>query len=152
MDAHAAERSRLAQRVDTHKECYGQAFYEVASYLLRPWRTSPDGTLPPKVTHFEQWVKETRTYLDKETFQTAFEDMTKGYAECRPSMAEAMERIWDKHDQRGFVYSWDGSYNVYAIKHFVKLVGLAIEDGFVPQGGVADLYTEAEEAIKDEED
>ena len=152
MDAKAAEKSRLKQRVDTHKECYGQAFYEVASFLLRPWRTSPDGTLPPKVTHFEQWVMETRTYLDKETFQTAFEDMAKGYAECRPSMAEAMEAIWHKHEQGGFVYSWDGSYNTYAIRRFVKLVGLAIEDGFVPEGGAADLYTEAEEAIKDEED
>ena len=95
---------------------------------------------------------ETRTYLDKESFQTAFEDMCKGYAECRPNMAEAMEAVWNKHEQGGFVYSWDGSYNIYAIKRFVKLVGLAIEDGFVPEGGVADLYTEAEEAIKDEED
>ena len=152
MDARTADKSRLAQRVDHHKECYGAAFYEVVSFLLRPWRTSPDGTLPPRVTHFEQWVKEHRAYLATERFQTAFEDMAKGYAECRPSMAEAMEAIWNKHEQGGFVNSWDGSYNVYAIKHFVKLVGLAIEDGFVPEGGVADLYTEAEEAIKDEED
>jgi ParB-like chromosome segregation protein Spo0J len=151
MDARAAEKSRLAQRVDHHKECYGAAFYEASSYLLRPWRTLPDGTLPPRVTHFEEWVKEHRAHLATERFQTAFEDMCKGYAECRPSMAEAMNCVWTQfHDGDGFIRSWDGMYNAYRAEKFVEMVDLAISDGYKPVGGDLDLYETAKKVVEKE--
>ena len=152
IDARAAEKSRLAQRVDHHRDCYGVAFYDVASYLLRPWRTSPDGTLPPRVTHFEEWVKEHRTFLDKERFQTAFEDMCKGYAECRPSMAEAMNCIWTYlHESSGFICYWNGKYSERAAGKFVEMVDLAISDGYKPVGGNLDLYETAKKVVEKED-
>lgn len=151
MDARAAEKSRLAQRVDHHKDCYGAAFYDVVSFLLRPWRTSPDGTLPPRVTHFEEWVKEHRAHLAAERFQTAFEDMCKGYAECRPSMAEAMNCVWTYlHDNDGFIRSWDGEYSERNAEDFVEMVDLAISDGYKPVGGNLDLYETAKGVVEKE--
>ena len=152
MDAKAAAESKQKRMLEEHAEKYDKAFREVMDYLLRPWTTSPSGTLPPRVTSFEKEVKDNRALIRHERFEKFFGDDFDKYVNCRPSMAEAMSTIWSFHNFDGFYYSWDASHNVSPARNFVELVNMATEAGMVASDAVKEIYDMAKEFMAEKED
>ena len=151
MDAKAAAESKQKRMLEEHAEKYDKAFREVMDYLLRPWVCSPDDTLPPRVSRFERKVTEHRRYFDQENFEKFFGDYYNDYADCRPSMAEAMSLIWASHEADGLYYPWNAGHCIRAARHFVELVDMATADGMSPSDNVMDIYDMAMKFMAEEE-